>query len=68
MSKKRNHRGHKERREQKAYFEFPFVDRKGNFVRFDRRDSKDLRAGILVTRSYISKKEFTEYFEAKKHK
>jgi len=64
MSTKRDRRKYDERRRERTYVEFPFIDKKGNSVKCDRRKKDDRRTGILVTQACISEKEFAEHFPA----
>ena len=58
MKTKMDRREYKERRRKREYVEFPFSDKKGNSVRYNRREKEDRRTGILVTQSTISEAEF----------
>ena len=52
----------KERRREREFVEFPFVDTSGYLVECDRRMKDDRRSKMIVTAECISDTQFNEYF------
>jgi hypothetical protein len=51
-----------DRRREKEFVEFPFLDANGVEIKCDRRKKEDRRSKMIITSESISDTEFNEYF------